>query len=150
MKILITLLSIVLFFSCNQNSKSGTVEPKEGNQEVNNFHHIQQSCYKLSDERPIKPLNLNRNYKGRIVLIARYDTINNQFKEYEIQFAKLNYKESGKDFLSYNSISDKVIPAVLISLQPKLVNHLSYLRIVKTNIEGCTIPSSFGFPVRIE
>ncbi len=111
---------------------------------------VEVSCYRLSEGGRIKPLKLNEAYKGKIILSAQYDSLTQQFRDYQIRFGLLTNKQSGKEYLTYYSGGGEPVPAKLAALLPRLMKHLEYVKLEKTNYEDCTTPRIWGFPVVIE
>ena len=107
------------------------------------------SCYRLKPDSTIRPLKLNDEYYGRVIINAECDTINNRLTNYEIAYAKLySYKQKNDSIeirpgLSYGNTE------FIQRIFTKLTDHISYIGIEKNADDNCIIPK-FYIPIKIE
>ena len=102
---------------------------------------IEIPCYQLTDDS-IKSLNLHKNYHGLVVVKAEYDRESLKFDKYEIMVAKLRTKNTKEPF----TMPEKELTQLL----PTLIKHVEYIHFKRNNQEGCTEPTLFYLPIRIE
>ncbi|SIT92542.1 hypothetical protein SAMN05444128_2883 [Pontibacter indicus] len=102
---------------------------------------IEIPCYQLTEDS-VKPLSLQKDYHGLVVLKAEYDRESLKFNKYEIMVERLRYKESEEPF----EMTDNELEQLL----PILINHVEYIQLKRSNQEDCTEPSLFYLPIRIE
>ena len=109
---------------------------------------IQIPCYQLPDSA-IRPYKKDTLYKGRVIFKAQVDTHNLILFNYELLFAKLYSKTNEKDSIEIRLNQKTGNVSHLEQLLPKLIQHLSYIRLSPTGEKQC-YTSYFYIPVRIE
>ncbi|WP_299701089.1 hypothetical protein [uncultured Pontibacter sp.] len=144
------LLTLVLF-SCESTEKaevsvpSTEVEKKQlaasADTSESYLCPVEIPCYQLTDDS-VKSLHLQKNYHGLVVLKAEYDRESLKFNKYEIMVAKLRSKSTEEPFT--------MLEKDLTQLMPVLIKHVKYIQLKRNNQEGCTEPSLFYLPIRIE
>ncbi|WP_161890977.1 hypothetical protein [Pontibacter russatus] len=102
---------------------------------------IEVPCYQLTDDN-VKPLSLKKDYSGLVVLKADYNRESLKFNKYEIEMTRLRHKESEEPLELTNKELEQLLPI--------LTKHVDYIKLKKNNSEGCTEPSTFYLPVKIE
>ncbi|WP_299990343.1 hypothetical protein [uncultured Pontibacter sp.] len=102
---------------------------------------IEIPCYQLTDDS-VNPLSLQKDYHGLVVLKAEYDRESLKFNKYEIMVAKLRFKDNEEPL----TLTEKELSQLL----PVLIKHVEYIQLRRNSQEGCTEPSLFYLPVRIE
>jgi len=111
---------------------------------------IKANCYKVYPDKPIKSYISHSNYTGMVFLCASVDTTNLKLENYRITFAKLYSKINSIDTIEIRLFSEKIGNYQFVEkLKPKLVNHLSYIKIIRTNEKNCEV-GEFSFPIKIE
>ncbi|MFD2516007.1 hypothetical protein ACFSRY_19195 [Pontibacter locisalis] len=144
------LLTLVLF-SCESTEEaevgvpSTEVEKKQlaASADTSEAHvfPIEIPCYQLTDDS-VQSLNLQKDYQGLVVLKAEYDRESLKFNKYEIMVAKLRSKNTEEPL----TMTEKELSQLL----PVLIKHVEYIQLRSNSQEGCTEPSLFYLPVRIE
>ncbi|TPE42815.1 hypothetical protein [Pontibacter mangrovi] len=102
---------------------------------------IETPCYQLTDET-VKPLSLHKTFHGLVVLKAEYNRESLKFNKYEIMVAKLRSKSTEEAV----NMPEKELAQLL----PTLIKHVDHIELKRNNQEGCTEPSLFYLPIRIE
>ncbi|MFD2515987.1 hypothetical protein ACFSRY_19095 [Pontibacter locisalis] len=145
------LLLTLILFSCESTEEaevgvpSTEVEKKQLAPSVDTLESficpIEIPCFQLTDDS-VKSLNLQQDYHGLVVLKAEYDRETLKFDKYEIMVAKLRSKNTEEPYtMPKNELSQ---------LLPVLIKHVEYIQLRRNSQEGCTEPSLFYLPVRIE
>jgi hypothetical protein len=146
---IIAFVLFVIFPSYGQTVQQDSNRPIED--DVAAFYcPIQVSCFTLSDGKLIKPLRLNREFKGIIIVGATHDTLLNRFTHFYFKYARLTYKKSGKQYLFYSIYEKEDMPALLKELMPDLIWRIKHLSLKKTGYKDCITPVEWGFPIRVQ
>jgi len=110
---------------------------------------IETPCYTLLPDKPIKIFKDSSDYIGKVIFEAKIDTINNTLTDYKIVFAKLTKRNNPKDSIEIRLDSKVGNYRYFKILKPRLIKHLDYIKIIKTNNENC-VNNGYYIPITIE
>lgn len=106
-------------------------------------------CYKLKSDQTLDPLELKGKYKGKVLLNAKCDTINETLIDFIISYAKLESIENTNDSIEIRLESKIGNFKFIEENEDKIIKHASSLKIEKTSFNNCLAPI-FSIIVRIE
>lgn len=94
-------------------------------------------CYTLVQKGRIDTFYYNSDYKGKVLFEAKCDTVNMCLTDYKLVFAKLRSDKNPIDSIEVRLNNRYGNCALIDSLIPGLIKHISYLNIEKTNFRNC-------------
>lgn len=140
MKLIITMIISLSLFGLNAFSQENEsiIDP------------IFYECFRLKSNEKVKPLKLEGDYFGRIILSAECDTINKTLKNHKLLFAKLRSNKDPNDSIeirldfklgNYKFIEEKMYD---------IIHHITDLKIERHPIKHCEYIPQFSIPIKIE
>jgi hypothetical protein len=124
----------------HESSENIVIDPK--NIEPKDIDPIEIDCYQIYPDTPIKPYKNNTEYTGRVTFEAKIDTTKLILIDYKIMFAKLRSRINPLDTIEIRMNDHVGNYKYLKNLAPKLIEHLSYLKLIKINQTDC---ASIGY-----
>ena len=108
------------------------------------------SCWSLDPDSTIRPLKLNSDYTGRVMIRAQIDTNAMRLMNYEFRFVKLRSRSNPDDTIKIR-IDYKTGNYVFFdSIKAKIIGHIQYLKVKRMVRRNCDNNLWWSIPVRIE
>ncbi len=105
-------------------------------------------CYELVQKEKPPTFIDESNYYGKILITAICDTTELKLINHNIVIAKLKSKINPNDTIEFRFGNEFGNVQYLNALYPKLVKHIDYLKIRKTNFKNCK-DVIFNIPIKI-
>lgn len=152
---ILLLFTIITFSTCNRlihNEKVASIkESVDSTKEDINpiIDPIEIRCYDLYPDK-VKDYCQNTEYIGRVTFETKLDTTKLILKDFKIMFAKLRSRTNPLDTIEIRMQNHVGNYKYIEDLTPKLIEHLSYIKLRKTNYENCTTTCGFYIGLKIK
>lgn len=108
-------------------------------------------CWALYPDSVIRPLKISSRYVGRVIVYAEGDTISHELRNLTFPFVKVKSKNNINDSIEIRLEYKIGNFNYFDSIKPKIVEHLSYLKIKQTYFKDCNKSKViFSIPIKIE
>jgi len=107
-------------------------------------------CFYLEPDEPIKIFNHDIGYTGKIVIEATVDTLSLTLYDYRIVFANLYAINKPYDTIYIRSDLNYGNIAYIDSIKEKFIKHISYIKLVRSNMPNCVFSNKCVFPIKIK
>ena len=111
---------------------------------------IETSCYQIFPDTPIKHYEKDSEYVGKVIFTAKVNEETLSLTNFEIVFASLHSRHNLTDTIEFRPNSMTGNQNYLKNFTPKLVEHLSYIKLRKVILDNCSQTERFYLPLIID
>lgn len=129
------LLSLFYDICCGQNQKAECILPY--------------SCIEINNGKPMKPLVLNKEYQGTIIVRILIDSSKLVLKNYEFIYVNLTSRNNSKNKIEVTPETKIGNVTYLKKIEPFIKNYLEKLRITKIHSKDCQMSTYFSVGISI-
>jgi len=106
-------------------------------------------CYRIKDADSLKLRIKLKDYQGRIIVNAKYDTVLNNLAKREIVFVKLRSNNNPNDSIEIRLDQKWGKSKIVEKKEKKILSLLDSITVEKTGYDGCIMPM-FSIIVKVD